>query len=260
MIRAVLPLLAVLVGCHDAAVDRPTPVPEEKPADRMPAKLEPVTSFPILSKEERGEAARRFASELGAETVGVDYAGYVKHVVFALPREVPEAERVAYVQAVIREHAAAFGVVDARQLPYVIEEYAIRFGAGTRWTGQISARFEERTLTISGHLWPIATEAIAREPAELEALVSPYYGKKGAFLSRCKEECNKDQHFTLDRHSFGFVPGMALICDGDHLEVRAAIAIAHHWKAGSRISGGTPPRLVDARTLEVIARDFYMPV
>jgi hypothetical protein len=235
----------------------PTPTVEAKPAPR-------ATRFRQLSKPERADAVAAIVAALPAELapkVEVDFAGYPHDVTLTLPAPVAEADRVARALGFLREHARLFGIVDATTLPYQLDGTFIRVGEGERWTGQIVVEFRDREMSIFDHLWPIATEQVARPAAELEALVKPYYGLHGEFRSKCLEKCgHHDSSFVLGKSDFSFRPGMALVCTPEGVVVRAAFAIRRHYRPGSSVPGIEKlPQLVDARTLAPITGNFYMP-
>jgi hypothetical protein len=83
---------------------------------------------------------------------------------------------------------------------------------------------------------------------EAEQIVAPLYGVKGEYRSRCLGCADAD--FVLDKSSFTFIGGMALVCSGETITPRPLIVIRHEYKAGSRIKDiDKLPDYLDPQTL-----------
>lgn len=268
-------VVLVAVFACDAAGDPPA-IPKDPPKT-PPITTTPVAppvapppgtlgSFAVYAKTARPGFASKLALTFPAAwkpEVEADFAGMPKQVILELPDEPKPAARPARALAVIKDHAEAFGVLAPNELHYTLDNDMILIGAGARWTGRIVARFEGKKLVLYDHLWPIVIEQL-EVPAAAEKLVSGYYGQKGEYRTMCLPGCKKDHDFTVDKHSFRFVAGMALVCTNAKAQVRPAIAIVRNYAEGSRIAGIEKlPRLVDAHTLEPLAGDranhFYLP-
>lgn len=246
--------LALVVAC-DAQADNAKPgadTAKPETSATKPGAPPAKRRFPLVDKQHRPAAAAEIAKTFPAEwhpVVTADFAGMPQEVTLELPAEVAADDRIPRALAIVRDHAAALGVLAARELHYVVDSDMIRIGAGERWSGQIVASFEGRKLTLYGHLWPIAVERLA-VPPEAEKLVSPFYGVAGEYLSKCLDCGHKDSHFVLDKHSFSFAAGMALVCTPEGVVSRAAISIERNYRPGSRIPGIEKlPDFVDAHTL-----------
>ncbi|MBA3539078.1 MAG: hypothetical protein H0T79_05575 [Deltaproteobacteria bacterium] len=255
-----LVVLVALAACNTSSSDSRSAAP----VPAIPSAPVSASRFAVVAAKDRPAAAAAIAARFPAAwspRVEVDFAGFPKNVVLTLPEVVAEADRLPRARAVLRAHAKTFGILDAHDLPYQLDGSMIRLGAGTRWTGQIVVSFAAREMTIYNHLWPVASERIAGDPERLEALVKPFYGLHGEFLSRCLKGCGHgDSKFVVDKHSFAFRSGMALVCTPEGLTVRPAVAIDPLWRAGSRVPGAEKlPALVDPRTLAPIEGNWFIP-
>jgi len=222
------------------------------------AGAEPRDRFKLLSKAEQAKAQAAIEASFPARwraKAKVDQAGFVAELAVTVPRPISDADAVARTIEVVGEHPAAFGVMDPRALRGLRDRATVRVGEGERWTGNILAHFQARSLRFYGHLWPVETP----RPAELDRskLLERYVGLKGTRPSKC--DCRHDDEIVLDLESFAVDAGVALICKDGELRPRPAIAMRAEIGAGTVHGLEEMPRLLDAVTRERIDDDFVMP-
>ena len=223
-----------------------------------PASAEPRDRFKLLSKAEQAKAQAAIEASFPARwraRAKVDHAGFVAELAVTVPTPITDADAVARTIELVGGHAAAFGVLDPKALHGQRDHADVHLGEGERWTGNIMAHYEARSLRVYGHLWPIDTP----KPAELDRskLLEKYLGLRGTRPSKC--DCRHDDELVLDLDSFSVDAGIAMICKDGELRPRAAIAMRAEIGAGTVPGLDEMPRLLDAVTRERIDDDFLMP-
>jgi len=214
-------------------------------------------SFPMLSKAQKVETAKTLAATFGKAAkakVEVDDVGLIEHVELTLAAAVKDDDKIEAALALVRDHAAAFGVRDPKALHAKIQYSDVVIGEGARWTGGITVQIFKAQVNTRGHLWPIETPA---PPAvDKDKLLKKFYGLDGSAPSRC--DCRKEDLFKTDASSFDVHVGVAMICKDKVLTPRAAIVVTTHFR-GNVKGLEDLPWLLDATSRERISDDFLFP-
>jgi hypothetical protein len=218
----------------------------------------PRDRFPVLGEAEQARAAAAIAASFPARwkaQARVDHAGFASELAVTLPAPLADADATARILEIVGAHAAAFGVLDPRALHGQRDHGDVRIGHGERWTGNLLAHYEGRSLRLYGHFWPVQTP---RPPqVDRDKLVERYVGLKGTRPSRCN--CRDVDEVVLDASSFSVDAGLAMVCDDGELRPRPAIAVRANLGSATVPGLEGMPRLLDATTREPIDADFVMP-
>lgn len=221
----------------------------------------PRDRFPVLGEAEQAKAAAAIAASFPARwkaQARVDHAGFVSELAVTLPAPLTEADAVARILELIGGHAAAFGVLDPRALHGQRDHADVRIGNGERWTGNVLAHYEGKSLRLYGHFWPVQTPRPAQ--VDRDKLLERYVGLKGTRPSRGARRDNEDvDEVVLDASSFSVDAGLAMVCDDGELRPRPAIAVRANLGSATVPGLDGMPRLLDATTREPIDDDFVMP-
>jgi hypothetical protein len=216
------------------------------------------TRFALLDRDHRAEIEKALARTLPQNArVTVDATGMADTVTFELPGAHTGDDLRADVLKLVRANACAFGVIDPSDLEAVAQPRAIVVVEKPRRIGAIRVTVDGRrkitTVTLRGHLWPVAPPgkidtraAIASyvgRPIEVE-LKSPEPRLDGVYV----REVRKIQAADLVAS-----PGPVLACSKSFVDVVAAVHVdfAHAFPL---IVGTSPlPAVVDAAGKPVAA-------
>ena len=216
------------------------------------------TRFALLSPAARHaeEVALAAWAPAGQLAVEVDATGMAVRVALRYPARRTPADALRDVLAFVRAHPCLFGVVDPlATTAHLYIDKSVYLDEAPHTIGQLTANFVDddasgtTTVTLAGHLWPIAGGEVAFEPRHVLARYL------GAPIAQDWEDLSTrngtfGNHRTL-RHvtgetDFRYDAGHALICRRDELVVQAVA-----WIALSGVPDPTAPARATRRLREL---------
>jgi hypothetical protein len=231
----------------------------------------PSTRFALLDARARTASAAAIAAAFPASwhaRVELDATGMVHQLQLALPGKLAPAELAPVVLGLVRAHPCLFGVIDPAQVAahvyidrYIMLDVRPHAVGGIGVASDVS-RDGTTTVTLTGHLWPVAEPAIAVEPARL---LRRYLGHEltqriELFGTAYTAPGTMIRHSKALTQDFRWQPGPILVCGHGGLDVRAGVWVEVAGTADHDPVIRELPAPLDPQAGRPIAGAWIMPI